>query len=56
MYGLAARLGRFPTADEGVQISDAIAHMHGVISGGADALRVAGRVIKTGQSLDSVMS
>lgn len=56
MYGLAARLGAFPTAAEGVQISDAVAHMHGVISGGADALRVAGRVVKTGQSLDSIMS
>lgn len=55
MYGLATRLGGFPTAAEGVQISDAVAHMHGVISGGADALRVAGRVMRTGQSLDSIM-
>lgn len=56
MYGLAARIGRFPGADEGVQISDAVAHVHGVISAGADALRVAGRVIRTGQSMDSVLN
>lgn len=55
MYGLAARLGNFPSAAEGVQMSDAYAHMHGVISGGADALRVAGRVLKTGQSMDTVL-
>lgn len=36
-------------------MSDAYAHMHGVISGGADALRVAGRVIKTGQSMDTIL-
>jgi hypothetical protein len=56
IYGLAARIGRFPGAEEGVQMSDAIAHVHGVISAGADALRVAGRVIRTGQSMDRIMS
>lgn len=55
MVGLAARLGGFPTAAEGATISDAYAHMHGVISGGADAFRVAGRVMRSGQSLDGVM-
>jgi hypothetical protein len=55
MYGMAARLGGYPTAQEGVQLSDAVAHMHGVISAGADALRVAGRVMKTGQSMDTVL-
>ncbi len=55
IYGLAARAGGFPTAAEGVQMSDAIAHVHGVISAGADALRVAGRVLKTGQSLDGIL-
>lgn len=55
VYGLAARLGNFPSSAEGVQMSDAYAHMHGVISGGADALRVAGRVLKTGVSMDSIM-
>ena len=56
LYGLAARLGGFPTAEEGVTISDAIAHLHGVISGTADAMRVAGRVLRTGQSMDSIMN
>ncbi len=56
MVGLAARLGNFPTAADGATISDAIAHMHGVISGGADALRVAGRVMRTGQSMDGILS
>jgi hypothetical protein len=55
MVGYAARVGGFPTAAEGATISDAVAHLHGVISGGADALRVAGRVLKTGESLDGVM-
>ncbi|HEV2178328.1 MAG TPA: hypothetical protein VGU20_31025 [Stellaceae bacterium] len=52
---MAARIGRFPTADEGAEWSDAMAHLHGVISGGADALRVAGRVLRTGQSMDGIM-
>lgn len=55
MAGLAARIGGWPTAAEGATISDAYAHFHGVISGGADALRVAGRVLKTGKSMDEVM-
>jgi len=55
IYGLAGRLGGFPTAAEGATLSDAMAHVHGVISGGADALRVAGRVMKTGQSMDGIL-
>lgn len=51
----AARLGRWPTAEEGATWDDAIAHLHGVISGGADALRVAGRVLRTGQSMDGIL-
>lgn len=54
MAGLAARVGGWPTAEEGATISDAYAHFHGVISGGADALRVAGRVLKTGQTMDDL--
>lgn len=54
IYGLAARLGGFPTAEEGVQLSDAFAYTHGVISAGADALRVAGRVLKTGVTLENL--
>ncbi len=55
LYGLATRLGDFPSAAEGAHISDAFAHVHGVISGGADALRVAGRVLRTGQSMDGIL-
>jgi len=55
MAGLAARIGGWPTAAEGATLSDAFAHVHGVISGGADALRVAGRVLKTGESMDGAV-
>ena len=53
--GLAQRMGRMPTAAEGAQISDAFTYVHGLISGGNDAMRLAGRVLKTGVSLDNVM-
>lgn len=53
--GLAGRIGRFPTADEGAAMSDAFNYAHGVISGGADALRLAGRTLKTGVSLDNIL-
>jgi len=54
-YGhLAAYLGRYPTAEEGAAYEDAIANLHGMISGVADGFRVAGRVLKTGISLDKV--
>lgn len=55
VYGLASRLAGFPSAVEGATIGDAIAHVHGVISAGADGLRVAGRVLKTGQSMDGIL-
>jgi hypothetical protein len=55
IYGYASRLGEFPTAAEGATIADAVAHFHGVISGGADALRVGGRVLRTGQSMDGIL-
>ena len=53
--GLASRLGRFPASQEGAAMSDAFAYAHGVISSGADALRLAGRTMRTGVSLDNVM-
>jgi hypothetical protein len=53
--GLAARIGRYPTSDEGAQIADAYTFAHGVISGTTDALRLAGRTIKTGVSLDGIL-
>jgi hypothetical protein len=56
MVGLAARAGGWLTASEGATVSDAMAHIHGVISGGVDALRVAGHVLKTGQSMDEIAS
>lgn len=55
MVGLATRLGGYPTAEEGVQMSDAFAHVHGVISGSADAFRLAGRTLRTGLSMDNVL-
>lgn len=55
IVGAAAHAGEFASAAEGATLSDAFAHMHGVISGGADALRVAGRVLRTGQSMDAIM-
>ncbi len=53
--GLAARLGRFPTSAEGAQMADAFTYAHGVISSGADGLRLAGRTIKTGVSMDNIL-
>lgn len=53
--GLAARMGRFPTSAEGAQMADAFTFTHGVISGGADALRLANRTLRTGVSLDNVL-
>ena len=55
LAGFAARIGRYPTPQEGITWNDAIAHMHGVFSGSSDAFRVAGRVMRTGQSMDSIM-
>lgn len=55
IYGYAARTLGFATSEEGAAISDAVAHMHGAITGAADGLRVAGRVLKTGESLDGIM-
>ncbi len=55
MTTLAQRLGRYPTSAEGAQMSDAFTYAHGVISGGADALRLANRTLRTGVSLDNVL-
>jgi hypothetical protein len=55
IIGTAAHAGEWPSAAESATLSDAFAHIHGVISGGADALRVAGRVLKSGQSMDQMM-
>lgn len=52
---VAAHMGRWPSAAEGVALSDAVAYTHGVLSSFADALRVAGRVLKTGQSMDEIL-
>lgn len=56
IYGFAARAAGFPTAEEGIQLSDAMAYMHGVIHAGNDALRVSGRVLKTGVTLENLSS
>lgn len=51
---LAARLGGYPTPEQGAELEDFYANMHGLISGFADGLRVAGRVLKAGKGLDQV--
>ena len=53
--GLAQRAGRFPTAEEGARISDAFMFVHGALSAGNDAFRLAGRTLRTGVSLDNIM-
>jgi hypothetical protein len=55
MYGWATHMRGFPSGEEGAMLQDAIADMHGIISGTADAFRVAGRVLRTGQSMDNVL-
>lgn len=55
LTGWATHMGEYPTAEQGAALGDAIAHMHGVMSGFADAFRVAGRVLRTGQSMDQMM-
>lgn len=52
--GFASRAGAYPTAAEGATISDAVAHIHGVITGSANAFRMAGRVLRSGQSMDAL--
>lgn len=50
----AARIGRFRKGDEHVQIGEASALLHGNISAFKDALRLAGRTLKTGRVVDDV--
>ena len=53
--GMAGRLGRFPTSEEGASLADALTYTHGVISGTSDGLRLMGRTMKTGVSLDGLL-
>ena len=55
MANLALRIGRYPTPEEGAELEDMIAHIHGTLSGFSDGLRVAGKVLKTGKSVDQMM-
>lgn len=52
---VAARLGRFLSGDEHVQIGEASALVYGAISGWRDALRAAGKALNTGEPLDAAM-
>jgi len=53
--GLAGRIGRFPTSAEGADLADAYTYVHGVISGTSDGLRLMGRTMKTGVSMDGLL-
>jgi hypothetical protein len=55
MFGMASHWGTYPSPDENITMNDVMAHMHGLIAAQADAFRLAGRVMLTGQSLDGVM-
>jgi len=51
---VAARLGRFLSGDEHVMVGEASAKFYGAISGWRDAMRLAGKAIKTGEVSDNV--
>ena len=53
--GVAAAVGKFMTGEEHVQIGEMVANMHGQISATGDAFRMAYRIVKTGESLGSVV-
>lgn len=52
---VAARLGRFLSGAEHVQVGEASALMHGTISAWRDGLRLAARSMRTGTALDDVV-
>ena len=53
--GVAAAIGKFMPGTEHVQIGEMVANMHGQISATGDAFRMAYRIVKTGESLGSVV-
>lgn len=52
---MAARLGRFLSGDEHVEVGEALATLQGTLGATKDAFRLFGRALKTGQSLDGVL-
>jgi hypothetical protein len=50
----AARIGRFLSSDERVEIGEATALLQGAIAGTRDGLRLAGRAMKSGKTIDEV--
>lgn len=50
----AARLGRFLGTKERVEIGEASALLHGTLGAVRDGFRLAGRAVRTGQTLDNV--
>jgi hypothetical protein len=52
---IASRVGHYMSDGDGVMIGEASAMLHGTISGTRDALRLAARAFKTGQTLDDVV-
>lgn len=50
---IAARVGRFFHPDEAVQAGEAMATLHGMAQGTSDAWRLAGRALRTGETIDN---
>lgn len=51
---LAAHNGNYLSAEDGITLQDAWAHMHGVMTGFSDAWRVAGKAWRSSTNLDSI--
>lgn len=51
----ATRLGRFLSAEEHVEAGEALATLHGSLSAFKDAMRLAGRALKEGKTLDDMV-
>lgn len=49
---IAARLGRFLSGEEHVQIGEAQAYIHGTVAGITDGVRLAGRALRRGTTVD----
>lgn len=50
---LAARIGKFMSGDEHVAVGEASALVYGMIDGWRDALRLAGRALRSGEAVDA---
>ena len=50
---IASRVGRFFSPDEAIQAGEAMATLHGMVQGTSDAWRLAGRALRTGETIDN---